>query len=190
MTVIQSLDLVFLNFINNNFFHNSFMDKLMIILTSLGDMGLIWILISIGLLITPKYRKVGFMTICALILSSILSEGLLKHLIQRPRPFIADPTVQLLITKPLSYSFPSGHTTSAFAAAGILVRMVKKYRGYVIALALMIAFSRMYLFVHYLSDIIGGIIVGLICSKVVLYFFELGSQWATHKDEGKGGISI
>jgi undecaprenyl-diphosphatase len=121
-------------------------------------------------MITPKYRKVGILTICALILSSILGEGLIKHLVKRPRPFIADPAVQLLIAKPLSYSFPSGHTTSAFAAAGIIVKMVKRYRAYVITLALLIAFSRMYLFVHYPTDIVGGIILGLVCSKIVIYF--------------------
>ncbi len=189
MTVIQNLDWLVLNFINN-YFHNPFLDKLMIILTSLGDMGLIWIIIAIGLLHTPKYRKVGFMTICALVLSSILGEGFLKNLIQRPRPFMADPAVQLLISKPLSFSFPSGHTASAFAAAGILVKKVKKYKGFVTTLALLIAVSRMYLFVHYPSDIVGGIIEGLICSKIVLYFFELRSQKSIHKEEGQGRISI
>ncbi|AHF06084.1 phosphatase PAP2 family protein [Desulfitobacterium metallireducens] len=188
MNFIQSFDWGFLNFINN--FHNPFMDQLMIILTFLGNLGLIWILIAVGLLFLPQYRKVGFMVICALILSSILGDELLKNLIQRPRPFVADPAAQLLITKPLSYSFPSGHTASAFAAAGILAKMVKKYRGYVIALASLIAFSRMYLFVHYPTDIIGGIIVGLFSSKIVLYFFELESQRSSHKDESKGNMGV
>jgi undecaprenyl-diphosphatase len=189
MTFIQSFDWGILNFINN-YLHNPLLDKSMVMLTSLGDRGLIWILIAFALLITPKYRKIGFMTLCALAFSSILADEVLKQLIQRPRPFIIDPNVQLLITKPLSYSFPSGHTASSFAAAVILVRTEKKYRGYIISLASLIAFSRIYLFVHYPTDIIGGIIVGLLCSKIVFYFFDFWSKRLINKDKSRGGISV
>lgn len=70
-----------------------------------------------------------------------------------------------------------------FKAAGILAKMLKKYRVYVITPALLIAFSRMYLFVHYPTDIIGGIVLGLICSKIVLYLFELIDSRQYRKDE-------
>lgn len=167
---IKNLDMEVPKFIYDNL-HSRLLDKIMIGVTSLGDMGLIWILISVLLMVSGKYRKAGIMTICALILSAILANGILKNIIQRPRPFFENPLVDVLISKPLSYSFPSGHSASSFAAAGILAKAFKKYRFYVMALALLIAFSRMYLFVHYPSDIIGGAVLGLICSEIVFHVF-------------------
>lgn len=172
MTVIQQIDWIILDLIKN-YFHNPFLDKVMILITSLGNIGFIWVLIASILLMNSKYRKIGLMIICALVLSLILGDGILKHLLKRPRPFIADPGISLIIAKPLSYSFPSGHAASAFAAAGILVRTIKKYKTYMIVLAFLIAFSRVYLLVHYPTDVIGGIVLGLICSQIVLYFFAI-----------------
>jgi len=172
MTVLKAFDLYILNFIYNNL-HNYLMDRLMVAATSLGNMGLIWIIISAVLICIPKYRKVGILTISAVILSSFIGECLLKHLINRPRPFVDVPAVKMLIEKPLTNSFPSDHTSAAFAAATVLSFAFKKYRKYFFTLAIIIAFSRLYLYVHYPSDIIGGIILGLISSKVVLLFSEV-----------------
>lgn len=172
--LLKNIDMNLLKLIHD-YLQNVILDKVALVITFLGDKGFIWIVISFALIVSKKYRKVGIMTLGALALSTIIGDGILKNLIRRPRPFLEVPEIHLLIEKPLSYSFPSGHTAAAFAAAGILATMLKKYRAYVIALALLIAFSRIYLFVHYPADIIGGIIVGLICSKIVLYFFELVS---------------
>lgn len=185
--LLEKIDMNLLKFIHD-YPQNVIFDRVMPVITFLGDKGLIWILISLALIVSKKYRKIGIMTLGALVFSTIIGEGILKHLIRRSRPFLEVPSIHLLIAKPLSYSFPSGHTAAAFAAAGILATMLKKYRAYVIALALLIAFSRMYLFVHYPTDIIGGIIVGLICSKTVLYFFELVSEKLNSKQKGKGGV--
>ena len=171
--VLQNLNIEILKFINDNF-HSPIIDKFMIMITSIGNVGFIWILISLILMITPKYRKVGIMTICALILTTIIGEGILKHLIRRARPFTSFPDIKLLITAPTSYSFPSGHTGSAFAAAGILGAMIKKSKPYVITLAILIAFSRLYLFVHYPEDVLAGIILGLCSAQIVLYIFKNG----------------
>lgn len=170
--MLQNFDLMLLEWISNNL-HNPILDKIFIVLTTLGDNGLIWIIIALLLLVTKKYRKAGFLILCALLLNLILVNGLLKNIVQRTRPFDAVPTVQLLISKPSSFSFPSGHTSSAFAAVGIISSLMKKYRLYFIALAILIAFSRMYLFVHYPTDIIGGAMMGIICAKVVLILYEL-----------------
>ena len=180
MNLLQNLDMEILRFIYNNL-RNPVIDRVMIAFTLLGDLGVVWILISLFLLASKKYRKTGMMTICALILSTVLGSGILKYLIQRPRPFVFDPAVEILISKPLSYSFPSGHTASSFAAAGILFRELKRYRIYAVVLATLIAFSRMYLFVHYPTDIIGGITLGLICSEIVIYSF---SQYSGNAGKG------
>lgn len=98
-------------------------------------------------------------------ISEILGEEILKHIFKRIRP----SAVNLLIAKPVSYSFPSGHATSSFAAAGVLVKYFKKYAFEFLSLASLIAFSRSYLYVHYLTDVLAGIVLGLICSAITIY---------------------
>lgn len=170
---IQNFDTATLDFINK-YSHNALLDMIMPLITSLGNMGLIWVIISLILLINKRHRKTGIMVLGSLLIASALGEGIVKHLVQRLRPCADIPAYKLLITKPLTYSFPSGHTASAFAAAGILLREFRQYRAYIISLASLIAFSRMYLYVHYPSDIIGGILLGLFCSWVV---WTLGKRY-------------
>lgn len=178
MLVLQSFDTALLGFINS-YFHNSLLDSVMPMITALGNGGIVWVLLSAVLLLNRKYRFVGLLTVSAILLSSLLGEGILKHLIQRPRPFMDIPAINLLIAKPLTYSFPSGHTASSFAAAGILGKKFRQYRIPIYILAALIAFSRMYLYVHYPTDILGGILLGFICSKIVLYFYELKGDRAS-----------
>lgn len=170
ISIIHKLDNTILIFINNNM-HVPITDKIMIFISSLGNWGMVWILISFFLIINKKYRKIGVMTFIALLLSTLLGEVLLKHLVHRMRPFTYVPAVKILIKKPLSYSFPSGHTASSFAAAGILVRYFKKYSIIILSLALLIAYSRLYLYVHYPSDVLAGIILGLACSEIINNLF-------------------
>lgn len=164
---LQKIDVNMLKLIHDNL-QNHMLDKIMPFITSLGNLGLVWIVISLALLLSKRYRIVGLLCISVLILNALLGEGILKNLIQRQRPFSSMPKVSLLIDKPTSFSFPSGHTSSSFAVVGIIWSQLKKYRIYVILLACLIAFSRLYLFVHYPSDIIGGIVQGLVCAKIVL----------------------
>ncbi len=171
MSIIQNFDINILNFISHHL-HNSLLDKIIPVITTLGNNGMIWIILSLPLLISKKYRHVGFMTLGALLLTYLVGDGILKHLFQRPRPFVSMPALDLLIAKPQSYSFPSGHTSSSFAAVGILWREFKQYRIPMVILAALIAFSRMYLFVHYPTDILGGIIVGLFCSWIVFRIYK------------------
>ena len=166
--MIQKIDIAILEFINNNV-QNPILDKIMPSITSLGDSGMIWIIISLILMISKKYRKVGVLSLLALTLSTIIGEGILKNIVQRPRPFYELTNIQLLIEKPPSYSFPSGHTGSSFAVAGVIGILIKKYKIPVMILAGLMAFSRMYLFVHYPTDILGGIVLGLSCSYIVTY---------------------
>lgn len=103
---------------------------------------------------------------------TILGEGILKHIVGRLRPSNEILNSSGLISKPLSYSFPSGHTASAFAAAGILAKYFKKYSALIFTLAVLIAFSRLYLYVHYPTDVLAGLFLGLICCKGTIYIFE------------------
>lgn len=168
---IQNIDRIILQYIQNNL-HRPIMDNIMIILTRLGEQGLIWIAIALLLMIRRKTRYISFVVLGALVLNALLGEVLLKNLIQRARPFVGAAKVNLLITKPLSYSFPSGHTASSFAAAGVLSHYFKKYAPVFFILASLIAFSRLYLYVHYPTDVLGGIILGLISSRIAIYTFN------------------
>jgi len=171
ISLLQNIDNSILLYIKDNM-HGQIMDKAMVIITSLGNGGVIWIIIAVLLMINKKYRKIGFMALCALILSTILGEGILKHVVQRIRPSADIPAINMLIAKPLSYSFPSGHAASSFAAAGVLSKYLKKYAPGFLGLASLIAFSRLYLYVHYPTDVLAGIILGLICSEIIIYIFN------------------
>jgi len=152
------------------------MDKVMVLATYLGNGAIIWIIISVILISNKKYRKVGFMALSALILSAILGDEILKNVFRRVRPSDTIATMNLLITRPLSYSFPSGHTMSSFAVAGVLAKCFKKYAIEFISLASLIAFSRVYLYVHYPTDVLAGAILGLMCSAIVIYLFNKGNN--------------
>ncbi|MFA9399001.1 MAG: phosphatase PAP2 family protein [Clostridiaceae bacterium] len=171
MNFINKFDSSILLFIKDNM-NGAIMDKIMVLFTSLGNGGAVWIIIAVILMINKKYRKIGFMALVALLLTTILGEGVLKNLVQRIRPCEAIPAVNLLISKPLTYSFPSGHTASSFAVAGVLAKYLKKYAIGFFSLALLIAFSRLYLYVHYPTDVLAGMILGLLCSVVVIFIFN------------------
>jgi len=171
ISLVQGLDSSILLYIKDNM-HGIIMDKSMVISTYLGNGGFIWVIIVAILMISKKYRKIGFMALGALILSTILGEGILKHVVKRIRPSEDIPAWNLLIAKPLSYSFPSGHTTSSFAAAGVLAKYIKRYAFGFLGLASLIGFSRLYLYVHYPTDVLAGIVLGLMCSGIIIYLFD------------------
>ncbi|MBK1812455.1 phosphatase PAP2 family protein [Clostridium sp. YIM B02505] len=168
---IYSIDNSILDFIKNNL-HSFWLDKVMIVLTNLGDSGVIWIAIALGLIISKKYRKSGFMLLMAIILGALFGEVIIKNIVQRGRPFTHVPGMELLIKKPNSYSFPSGHTTASFAAAGILSYCFRTYSVAFYLLAALIAFSRLYLYVHYPSDVLGGIVLGSLSCLLTIYIFR------------------
>ena len=150
------------------------LDRVMPFISRLGDHGYIWIAISIIFILNKKYRKAGILALCSLFIGMILGEVLLKNIIARPRPFVEMPNIELLIPKPTTYSFPSGHTASSFAAAGAFAKIIhdKKITIPLFLLACMISFSRVYLMVHYPTDIIGGIILGLLSANLAYIFLN------------------
>lgn len=174
---IMNIDKSIIEFVRD-YLHNPFLDKIMPFITSLGNIGLIWIIISIILLMSKKYRKAGILVICSLIINAVLGELVLKNIIRRPRPFMEISNINLLIPKPITYSFPSGHTASSFAAIGALFKTIdnKMILIPVVILGLLIAFSRLYLMVHYPSDILGGIILGLISAKLASMYLQSREQ--------------
>lgn len=165
LVYMNTLDRNILDFIQRNM-RNSFVDSIMPFITALGDAGIVWIILCIILLITKKYRKAGIVCALSLIITAILGEGIIKNIIQRARPFMSDENLVLLIAKPKTFSFPSGHTASSFAAAAALAGYIKPYGKLFFIPAALIAFSRLYLYVHFPSDVIAGIILGIVGFKL------------------------
>lgn len=153
---------------------NKYLDILMPIITIMGNLGLIWIIIAFGLFFNKPYKVIGEIILITLVISTIIGEGIVKHLVRRIRPCNDISDINLLITKPMSYSFPSGHTLSSFAIAEVLSVSFNKYSLIFIGMASLIALSRLYLYVHYPTDIIGGIALGLLCSKLVFTLLQKG----------------
>ena len=131
-------------------------------ITKLGDAGMIWILLSVVLLLIPRTRKSGVVLAAALCVDVVLCNGMLKNLFRRIRPCDVNTSIQLLVARPDDFSFPSGHTAASFAAvAALILAGERKLWIPALALAVSIAFSRLYLYVHYPTDILGGIAVGI-----------------------------
>lgn len=167
MEFLRQLDLNILVAIQE-FCHNAIFDQLFPVITSLGNGGAIWIFLSIALLLSREHKHIGFLTLSALFLGAVVGNIALKNIIQRARPFTAIDGIELLISAPLDYSFPSGHTLSSFAAASIIAYKFPRFSIPILTLAVLIAFSRLYLFVHYPFDVLCGAVLGIVCAKVVL----------------------
>lgn len=136
------------------------LDLLMPKLTMLGDGGAVWLLAAGGMLCTKKYRRQGLILLAALAAGVLVGNVCLKNLIARPRPCWLDNSVRLLVSSPTDYSFPSGHTLSSAIGAAVLTKTDRRLGWAAIPIAAVIAFSRLYLFVHYPSDILTGAVLG------------------------------
>ena len=127
-----------------------FLDEAMRFVTSLGNFSIAWVMLALVLILIPKTRKIGLVVMVAVILDSVLCNVILKNIFVRPRPCDVNTAINLLIPRPSGYSFPSGHTSASFAAvAALYFSGERKIWKAALALAILIAFSRMYLYVHY-----------------------------------------
>lgn len=149
-----------------------FLDKIMVILSRSGNTGTIWIFISLLVYILSNNLKNALKIALALFVTGFLGEIVIKTLVGRVRPSKAISQDQLLIKKPKTYSFPSGHTSSSFAAALTISFEYPQLAVPAFLLASSIAFSRLYLRVHYPSDVLAGIVLGLICSSSINFLFK------------------
>lgn len=143
----------------------TFLDKAMPIVTLFGDGGVFWILVAVTLLFFAKYRKTGFSMGMALILGLLVCNIFLKPQVARIRPYNFQlqeygREITLLVKGLNDYSFPSGHTIASFEACTVLMLHDKRLGIPATVLAILIAFSRLYLYVHWPTDVLGGILVG------------------------------
>lgn len=143
--------------------HTPVLDKFMTSVTKLGNAGIFWIILTVLFLLIPKMRKTGVVMAAALIIDLLLCNVLLKNFVARTRPYDVNTGIQLLVAKLRDYSFPSGHTAASFASATALYFAgEKKLWKPALVLACLIAVSRLYLYVHYPTDVLGGVVIGII----------------------------
>lgn len=163
--IAVSFDLPILDWIQANF-QCGFLDVFMPFITLFGEAGIFWIACAVLLLITKKYRKIGLGMGFALIFGVIVCNMTIKPLVMRPRPydFQAEQfgvTIKLLVDGLHDYSFPSGHTIASFEAATVLMLNNKKLGVPALILACLIALSRLYLYVHYPTDVLVALVLGV-----------------------------
>ena len=150
-------ELKFLHFLQS--IHNPILDSIMLFFTNSGNIIMILILISI---VYPKTRRIGIQIYLALFISILIVNCGMKPFIARCRPCWLEPGVKMLIELPQSYSFPSGHTNAFFAMATAVFLSNKRFGIPTLAVASIVAFSRLYLFAHWPTDVMGGIFTGVL----------------------------
>ncbi|MCC8082407.1 MAG: phosphatase PAP2 family protein [Lachnospiraceae bacterium] len=140
--------------------------------TKLGNFGLIWIVISLLLLIPKKTRRAGVLSIVALVASLCITNFLLKNYVARVRPYEVVSGLTSLLGPVSEYSFPSGHASAGFAAATVINKNCRKWLGWpCVILACLLSLSRLYVGVHYPTDVICGAIIGILIGLIVFWLF-------------------
>lgn len=150
-----------------NVIRNPVLTPIFTVITVLGNGAVIWILISLALLLSKKTRKIALICAAAMLVSLLINNLALKNIVGRMRPYDVVEGLVPLIGKPRDYSFPSGHTASSFAAAWVLYKRLPKSFGIsALVLAGLIGVSRLYLGVHYPTDVLFGILSGIGCGYI------------------------
>ena len=164
--------------IQNNI-RNEVLTPIFKFITTLGNAGIIWIVLSVGLLIPKKTRRVGVLALVSLLFSALIDNVILKNVVARTRPYDVIEELTSLVGAQKDYSFPSGHTGSAFAAAVVMFwGLPKKFGIPILVFACLMGLSRLYVGVHYPSDVLGGVLIG---TGIALLTYWSGTAWIEQK---------
>ena len=164
MELLQSLDYQILFFLQERL-RSPVLTPVMLFFTALGDSGAVWLALAAACLFRRSTRACGAAMLLALLLGLLTGNLILKNLFARPRPFLTYSSLHHLVAQG-GYSFPSAHAMSSFAAAGSFFLFFRQHGRTVfgvpaLVLAALIAFSRLYVGVHYPSDVLCGCLIGL-----------------------------
>lgn len=186
--MITSIDHVILLWIENHL-RFAWMTPFWKMITLLGNGGIFWILVCFAMLCMKKTRKAGIVMSAALIINALLVNVCIKNIVARVRPYDAFDDIIRLIEAQKDYSFPSGHTSASFACAfGMYLGLHKEMKKYSIpffVIATLVGFSRLYLAVHYPSDVLGGAIVGILSAFAAVFLLN---KFEAYK-QNKGNVS-
>ena len=163
-----------------------FMDPVWKFITSLGDEGIVPIALCILFLFFKKTRKVGITAGMSLALEAILINLTIKKLVGRTRPYVVNEAIEYITKRPSDNSFPSGHTGCMFAVASVLFYMMPKKVGIpAMIVASLVGISRLYVGVHYPTDIIGGFIIGMFTGFIAKLIVEKVCEFRAKKKAAK-----
>ncbi len=147
-----------------------FLDPVVVFISSLGNAGWFWLLLLAALMLFPRYRKVGISGFAAVLIGFIITNVCIKNVVARIRPYEVIEGLEMLGVKPSDFSFPSGHSTCSAAASLVLFFMLPKRAGVpLLALGILICLSRLYVGVHYPTDVLAGALIGAAAAAVVLF---------------------
>ena len=177
----ENFDLPILDWIAQHL-HCGFLDKVMPVITAFGNGGIFWIALAVLLIILPKYRKAGLSMGLALLMGLLVCNLTLKPLVGRIRPYDYQlehfgKTISLLIATPHDFSFPSGHTIASFEGATALLLYGRKLGIPAMVLAVLIAFSRLYLYVHYVTDVLASVVLGVGFALLAAWLVKLAYRY-------------
>lgn len=161
---------------------NDFLTPVLTFLTHLGDHGYFWIALTILFLLLKKTRKVGGLMTCSLLLNTLVNNVLLKNLVARTRPYEVVDGLHRIIEAQSDYSFPSGHTGVICGGRRRISHVSEEIGVPVLAFAFVIAFSRLYVGVHFPTDVLGGALIGAVIAYLVCAVYrrktgQKGSIW-------------
>lgn len=181
---MNGFEITILDFIQQHF-ASEFMNPIMLFITRFGDAGIFWIAFNLVLLMIPKTRRVGAVMALALIFEALICNLAIKPFVARIRPFDLNTAAQLLLKAPTDFSFPSGHTGASFAVVGALLLGKNKLWIPAGILSVLIGFSRMYLYVHYPTDVLAGAVLGMITAWLAMLVVELAEKKFQEKKQKK-----
>ena len=168
----KQLDEAILLFIQNHI-RNPFLSKILVFFTCLGNGGLLEYIPCFLCFVSKKYRKQGIQATVALFIQAVVVNCFIKKIVQRPRPYDVIVGFEHLGKVQMDYSFPSGHTSAAFAVAIVFLLTMPRSIGITaVIVAFAMGFSRIYIGVHYLSDVVGGALIGSVIGILVVYVYK------------------
>lgn len=149
------------------YYKHHLLNEIMILISSCGDFGMSWLIVILVTNIIDSTRPMSIDLLVALIAATLIGQVSIKTIVKRKRPCHTYPEVKLLIPTPSDLSFPSGHTTSSFACSTVLMLYNPLFGIIGYLYATLTAMSRLYLFVHYISDVVFGMILGISIGFIV-----------------------
>ena len=174
MTALSMFELNILDFFQT--LQNPVCDAIASLLSVIAANGEVFILLTLLMLLYKPTRRAGLVCTTALILDFLILNVTIKPLVARIRPYDLNPAVQLIVRAPHDFSFPSGHTGVSFAFAFALKYLGKKPHRAAVIFAVVMGLSRLYLYVHYPTDVLAGALVGAICGLMSVFVWKKASK--------------